>query len=104
LLENMLVTASDFLTWHTTSYIGLACYTARRRVAQVLITLARTVGQEAPGGVAFQITNEELASASNVTPFTASRLMGAWQRDRALVKRRGKVLLVSPERLFLRTK
>jgi CRP/FNR family transcriptional regulator, nitrogen oxide reductase regulator len=103
LLENVLVTASDFLTWHTSSYIGLACYTARRRVAQVLVTLARTVGQEAPSGVALQITNEELANAANVTPFTASRLMGAWQRDGALVKRRGKVLLRSPERLFLGT-
>jgi CRP-like cAMP-binding protein len=62
-----------------------------------------TIGQEAPGGVALQITNEELANAANVTAFTASRLMSQWRRDRALVKRRGKVLLRSPERLFLRT-
>jgi len=103
LLENALLTASDYLTWHLTTHIGLACHTARQRVAQVLVTLARTIGQETPGGVALQITNEELANAANVTPFTASRLMSEWQRDRALVKRRGKVLLRSPERLFLRT-
>jgi hypothetical protein len=30
--------------------------------------------------------------------------MSKWQRDRALVKRRGKVLLRSPERLFFPTK
>jgi CRP/FNR family transcriptional regulator, nitrogen oxide reductase regulator len=102
LLENALLTASDYLAWHLTSHIGLACHTARQRVAQVLVTLARTIGQEVRGGVALQITNEDLANAANVTPFTASRLMSEWQRDRALEKRRGEVLLRSPERLFLR--
>ena len=102
LLENTLLTASDFLTWHLTSYIGLACYTARRRVAQVLVTLGRTIGKKVPGGVEVRITNEELANTANVTPFTASRLMSEWQRDHALVKRRGAILLRSPERLFLR--
>lgn len=102
LLENALLTASDYLAWHLTSHIGLACRTARQRVAQVLVTLARTIGQKVPGGVALQITNEDLANAANVTPFTASRLMSKWQSDRALVKRRGEVLLRSPERLFLR--
>jgi CRP/FNR family transcriptional regulator, nitrogen oxide reductase regulator len=99
LLENALVTASDYLAWHLEAHIGLACHTARQRVAQVLVTLARTVGENAPGGIALRITNEDLANAANVTPFTASRLMSAWQRNRALVKRRGKVLLLSPERL-----
>ena len=103
LLENALLTASDYIAWHLTSHIGLACHTVRQRAAQVLVTLARTIGQETPGGVELQITNEELANAANITPFTASRLMSKWQRDRALVKRRGKVLLRSPERLFLRT-
>jgi CRP/FNR family transcriptional regulator, nitrogen oxide reductase regulator len=103
LLENALLAASDYVTWHLTTHIGLASYTARQRVAQVLVTLARTIGQEAPGGVVLNITNEELANAANVTPFTASRLISEWHRGRVLVKRRGKVLLRSPERLFLRT-
>jgi CRP/FNR family transcriptional regulator, nitrogen oxide reductase regulator len=102
LLENALLTASDYVAWQLTSHIGLACHTARQRVAQVLVTLARTIGREAPGGIALEITNEELANAANVTPFTASRLMSEWQCDRALVKRRGKVLLRSPERLLFR--
>ena len=101
LLENVLLTASDYLTWHLTSYIALACHTARQRVAQVLGTLSRTIGQEVPGGVALQITNDELAHAANVTPFTVSRLLNQWQRDRTLVKGRGKVLVRSPERLIL---
>jgi CRP/FNR family transcriptional regulator, nitrogen oxide reductase regulator len=103
LLENALLTASDYVAWQLASHIGLTCHTVRQRVAHVLVTLARTIGQETPGGVELKITNEELANAANITPFTASRLMSKWQRDRALVKRRGKVLLRSPERLFLRT-
>ena len=103
LLENALLTASDYVAWHLASHIGLACYTVRQRLAQVLVALARTIGKETSGGIELQITNEELANAANITPFTASRLMSKWQRDRALVRHRGKVLLRSPERLFLRT-
>jgi len=33
--------------------------------------------------------------------FTASRLISEWQRTRDLVKRRGKILLQSPDWLFL---
>jgi CRP-like cAMP-binding protein len=101
LLENALLTASDHITWQLTSHVSLASHTARQRVAHVLVTLARTIGQEAPGGVALHITNEDLASAANVTPFTASRLISEWRRNHAMVKRRGEVLLRSPERLFL---
>jgi CRP-like cAMP-binding protein len=65
----------------------------------VLVTLARTIGQKAPGGIALHITNEDLANAANVTRFTASRLISEWHRKRALVKRRGNVLLLSPDRI-----
>jgi CRP-like cAMP-binding protein len=103
LLENALLTASDYVTWHLTAQIGLACYTARQRVTQVLITLARTIGKETSNGIVLAITNEELANAANVTPFTTSRLISVWQRSGILVKRRGKLLVRSSERLFLRT-
>jgi CRP/FNR family transcriptional regulator, nitrogen oxide reductase regulator len=99
MLENALLGASDFVAWHLASQIALACHTARQRVAQVLVTLARTIGKKAPGGIALHITNEELANAANVTPFTASRLINEWQRNHALVKRRGNLLLLSAEGL-----
>jgi CRP-like cAMP-binding protein len=60
------------------------------------------IGQKVPGGVEFDVTNEELASAANITPFTASRLLSEWQANNAVVKRRGKILLRSPGRLLLR--
>jgi CRP/FNR family transcriptional regulator, nitrogen oxide reductase regulator len=95
LLENALLTTSDYVAWQLSSHIGLACHTVQQRLAQVLVTLARTIGQETTGGVELQITNEDLANAANITPFTASRLMSKWQREGVLVKRRGKVLLRS---------
>ena len=101
LLENALLIVSDHVSWHVDSHIGFTCHTAKQRVAQVLTTLARTVGEKSRDGTILRITNEDLANAANVTPFTASRLMSEWQRERALVKRRGEVLLRSPERLFL---
>jgi CRP-like cAMP-binding protein len=93
LLENALLIASDYVAWHLMSHIGIASYTARQRLAEVLITLARTVGQETASGVTLDITDEELANAANITLFTASRLISEWHRNRALVKRRGKILL-----------
>jgi CRP/FNR family transcriptional regulator, nitrogen oxide reductase regulator len=102
LLENVLLTASDYVTWHLMSHIGIASYTARQRLAEVLITLARTVGQKTTDGVTLDITNQELADAANITVFTASRLISEWQRTRALVKHRGKLLLQSPDWLLSR--
>jgi CRP/FNR family transcriptional regulator, nitrogen oxide reductase regulator len=84
------------------SHIGIASYSARQRLAEVLITLARTVGQKTTRGVTLDITNEELADAANITVFNASRLISEWQRTRALLKRRGKILLQSPDWLLSR--
>lgn len=102
LLENALFMGSDYLAWYLADHVALVCDTARERLAQVLIQLGGVIGQKTPGGVEFDATNEELASAANITPFTASRLLSAWQTNRAIVKRRGKIVLHSPERLFLR--
>jgi CRP/FNR family transcriptional regulator, nitrogen oxide reductase regulator len=102
LLENALLMATDYLAWYFADHVALSCHSARQRLAQVLIRLSEVIGQRVPGGVEFDATNEELASAANITPFTASRLISEWQTNRAVAKRRGKILLRSPERLFLK--
>lgn len=101
LLENALLTASDYLAWYLAAHVALTSHTARQRLARVLVCLAETIGQKVEGGFEFDATNEELASAANITRFTASRLLRGWQKDRAVAKRRGKILLRSPERLLL---
>jgi CRP-like cAMP-binding protein len=102
LLENALVLASDYLAWYVADHAALVCHSAHQRLAQVLIGLSGVIGREVPGGIEFDATNEELASAANISPFTASRLLSEWQTSRAVIKRRGKILLRSPERLILR--
>ena len=47
-------------------------------------------------------TNEELANAANITLYTASRILSAWQRTDAIRKQRRKIVVRSTERLFLR--
>lgn len=101
LLENALLIANDYLSWYVADHLALVSHTARQRLAGVLTCLAQTIGERVPEGFEFEATNEELASAANVTPFTTSRLMSKWQQNGAVRKRRGKVLLLSPERLHL---
>jgi len=100
LLENALSMGSDYLAWYLADHVALVCETARERLAQILIHMAGVIGRKVLGGVEFDVTNEELASAANITPFTASRLLSEWQTNGAVLKRRGKILLRSPERLL----
>jgi CRP-like cAMP-binding protein len=101
LLENALLTASDYLAWYVAAHVALTSHSARKRLGGVVICLGELIGEKVPGGFEFDATNEELASAANITPFTASRLLSEWQRNRAVLKRRGKILLCSPEKLLL---
>jgi len=101
LLENALLFTYDYLAWYVAAHVALVSHTARQRLASVLICLARTLGEKVADGFQFDATNEELAGAANVTAFTASRLLSEWQDTGAVVKHRGKVVLRTPERLFL---
>jgi len=100
-LENVLEIVSDYLDGYVAVHISLTCHTARQRLARVLVTLASGIGRRVPGGVELTVSNEDLANAANMTPFTASRLLSGWQRSGMLVKSRGRILLCSPERLLL---
>jgi CRP/FNR family transcriptional regulator, nitrogen oxide reductase regulator len=99
LMQNAFLLASEYLGWHLVDHIALTCHTARQRLARVLISLARVIGQKVPGGIELDATNEELASASNISPFSTCRLLNEWKRKHIVEKRRGKILLRSIERL-----
>ena len=101
LVENALSIAWDYLNASLATYLSLTCHTARQRLSHVLVNLASGIGHKVPAGVEILVSNEDLASAANVTPFTASRLLSDWQRKGLLAKSRGKVLLRDPERLLL---
>jgi CRP/FNR family transcriptional regulator len=103
IMENVLWCASDYIDWLLAAHVALSSQTARQRLAGVLVSLAPLLGRAVPGGIELDVTNEELASAAHITPFTASRLLNEWQRHRTVIKRRGRVVLLAPEQLVTST-
>lgn len=100
ILENAILTAAEYLAWYCATHAALITESAQQRLSQVVLCLAQVIGRKVPGGVELDVINEELASAANITPFTASRLLSNWQRKGIIAKRRGKIVLRSPDRLF----
>jgi len=102
LFENALFLAADYISWYVAAHAALTSKTAQERLARILLELAPSIGQKVAGGIELDVTNEELANSANITPYTASRMVSEWQRSGAIRKHRGKILLRSPERFFLR--
>jgi CRP-like cAMP-binding protein len=100
LLQNALTISVGYLDLYIAAHSALVSDTARQRLASVLAHLAEAIGEHVSDGVELQVTNDELASAANITPFTASRILNDWQSTRALTKRRGRIVLHSPKHLF----
>jgi CRP-like cAMP-binding protein len=100
LLENGLAIACDYLVWYLATHLSLTSDSARERLADVLVSLSRGIGQKHPAGISLEITNEQLANTAHISLFTVSRLLSEWQRNGAIVKSRGKILLRRSERLF----
>ena len=102
LMINAFLTTVDYLSWYVGTHAALTSKSARERLAHILLGYAPSIGQKVSGGIEIDVTNEELANAGNITPYTTSRLIGEWRRTGAIRKRRGKILLRSPKKLFLR--
>lgn len=95
LLHNTLSVAFEYLDWYLTDHVALTHGSACQRVAAILERLASTLGNRVSHGTQIDVTNDELAYAANVTPFTVSRLLNEWQKAGALRKRRGTIVLTS---------
>ena len=102
LLENAIFLAADYISWYVAAHAALTSKTAQERLAHVLLELAHSIGQKVAGGIELDVTNEELANSANITPYTTSRMVSEWQRSGAIRKHRGKIIIRSPERFFLR--
>src|SRR5690348_9888586 len=44
LMENALSIASDYLSWYVAAHVAVTCHNARRRLADVLVSLAQGIG------------------------------------------------------------
>jgi CRP-like cAMP-binding protein len=103
LMTNAFHTTMDYLSWYVGTHAALTSQSARERLAHVLLGYAPSIGQKVSGGIELDVTNEELAHAANITPYTTSRIVSEWHRTGAVRKHRGRILLRSLEKLFLRT-
>ena len=99
-LKNVFLTSIDYLSWYVAAHAALTSQTAEERLAHLLLGYAPSIGQTVPGGIELDVTNEELANAANITPWTTSRLISKWQRRGAIRKHRQKILLLSAKKLF----
>jgi CRP-like cAMP-binding protein len=99
LLENALMIASEYFAVIRDLLVAASHHTASERIAQVLANLSREVGRKGFEGTVVHISNEDLANEANVTIFTVSRTLSEWQRKGLVLKRRGQVVLRSPEEL-----
>ena len=99
LLENALSIASDYMTWYLATHLCLVANTARERLAHVIVSLADGIGKRYPDGIHLSVTNEQLANTANISVFTTSRLLRAWQETNVVSKRRSQLIVRSPEQL-----
>jgi CRP-like cAMP-binding protein len=102
LLDNLLsIAVTEHIAWLITANVSLTSDDAQGRIAHMLISLACGIGKAGYDGIEIQVGNDDLAAGANVTPFTVSRSLRAWQREGVLKKGRGKVLLRRPELLMI---
>jgi CRP-like cAMP-binding protein len=101
LTENGLRLALHYLNVYMNRHASIVTKSAESRLAEALLHLANEAGKVQPSGVEIDITNEQLSSLSDISPFTASRLLSKWERDGKLSKQRGRVTLRAPESLMI---
>jgi len=101
LAENGFRLALHHLEAYIKRHTSIMTKNAESRLAQALLQLATEAGDVQPSGVTIHITNEQLSSLSDISSFTASRLLSKWERDGRLSKERGQVTLLAPESLMI---
>ena len=99
LTENGLRLALHYLRRYMKRHVNIVTKSAESRLAHSLLQLATETGVVQSPGIAIDITNEQLSSLSDISPFTASRLLSRWEHEHWLTKQRGRVTLLAPEDL-----
>ena len=99
LADNGLRLALHYLRRYMKRHVNIVTKSAESRLAQELLHLASEAGVAQSPGIAIDITNEQLSSLSDISPFTASRLLSRWEHEHLLTKQRGRVTLLAPEDL-----
>jgi CRP/FNR family transcriptional regulator, nitrogen oxide reductase regulator len=97
--ENALKIVLQYLKNYADRHVGLVSKSAEDRLADVLLILEHQRGHLDHGNIELKITNQQLSSLADISPFTASRLLNKWQRKGTVSKRRAKLVIHVPEAL-----
>ena len=100
IIGNGLELSSGYLRNALQRHVDLATTTPETRVARSLQHLADKIGRVRSSGVEIDVNNEGLSSLSDVSRFTASRVLAGWARSGKVSKQRGKVILHVPDALI----
>jgi CRP-like cAMP-binding protein len=95
--ENGLRIVLHHLKSYLDRHIGLITKNSQERLAATLIHLANKAGRSHASGVEIDATNEQLSGLADISQFTASRLLSGWERLGAISKKRGRVIVHTPE-------
>jgi CRP-like cAMP-binding protein len=101
LLDNALFIAAHYISWYVITLATLSCKNAREKLAHVLLGYVSSIGKGIADGIELDVTNEEVASSANITPYTTSRILSEWQKAGLIRKHRGRIVVRSPEELFM---
>jgi len=101
LTENGFRLALQYVAAYMKRHSSILSENAEWRLAQRLLQLATEAGVAEPSGIAIDITNEQLSSFSDISPFTTSRILSRWEDKHWLSKQRGRVTLLAPEDLIM---
>jgi len=100
LMENAFRIALEYVRLYSERHLALVSNGAEDRLRQALSQLEIRAGHPNARGLEVEITNERLASLADIGYYTTSRLLNKWKRIGAIEKRRGKVVVLSPEKML----
>ena len=97
LSENAFRMALKYLGAYMKRHANIVTKSAESRLSHKLVELAGSAGVVTKSGISIDITNEQLSSLSDISFFTASRLLSKWEQEGKLCKHRGNVTLLDPQ-------
>ena len=100
ILENGMEVSMGYLRNNLERHADLATESPEIRVARSLLHLADKIGRVHGAGIEIDVNNEHLGSLSDVSRFTASRVLAGWARAGRVSKQRGRVILHAPDALI----
>jgi CRP/FNR family transcriptional regulator, nitrogen oxide reductase regulator len=103
LLENVIYLTFEYVSWYIAAHSALVSESAKERLANLLLALGPSIGEVVSDGIEIDVTNQELADSTNINLYNATRILSEWQKSGAIRKHRGKIVLRSPKKLFLRS-